>query len=104
MSHAGSGPFVMSIDGGTESLRVGVFDLQGRLLATAAQTYGTSFPRAGWAEQDPEEWWQALVGATRSCLARGGFRPQDIAGISLDATTCTLVPLDGHGRHLRPAL
>jgi sugar (pentulose or hexulose) kinase len=94
----------MAIDGGTESVRVAVIDLEGRVVATAAQTYSTAFPRSGWAEQDPDEWWQALVTATHACLARADIRPADVAGIGLDATTCTLVSLGADGRHLRPAL
>jgi len=104
VSRISSPPYVMAIDGGTESVRVAVIDLEGRVVATAAQTYNTTFPRSGWAEQDPDEWWRALVVATRACLARAEVRPDDIAGIGLDATTCTLVALRADGRHLRPAL
>ena len=99
MSHAGSGPFVMSIDGGTESLRVGVFDLQGRLLATAAQTYGTSFPRPGWAEQDPNDWWVAAANAVRQ--ATGWLSGVEIAGIGLSGQMKGLVSVDGAGRPVR---
>ena len=97
-------PYVLCIDGGTESARVGVFDQTGSLLSVASHSYATHFPRAGWAEQEPSEWWAAVTRAARACLDKGSIRPKDIVGICLDATTCTLIPLDTDGQHLRPAL
>ena len=99
-----SPPYVMCIDGGTESARVGVLDRSGNLLSVASHPYATRFPRAGWAEQDPSAWWGAVIKAARACLDGGPVKPRDVAGICLDATTCTLLPLDADGQHLRPAL
>ena len=56
-----TGKYVIGVDGGTESLRAGVFDLSGKPLATAAASYPTSFPQPSWAEQDPKDWWQASI-------------------------------------------
>ena len=46
--------YVVGIDGGTESLRAAVFDLQGRPRAFAAAPYPTNFPQPSWAEQIPK--------------------------------------------------
>ncbi|MEC7843079.1 MAG: FGGY family carbohydrate kinase, partial [Candidatus Latescibacterota bacterium] len=46
-------PCVIGVDGGTESLRVAVFDLEGHPMAFASTAYETRFPHPGWAEQDP---------------------------------------------------
>lgn len=104
MSGPTSPPYVLAIDGGTESLRVGIFDLHGIPLAISSSSYTTSHPRPGWAEQDARDWWQALVAATYQCVNEANVDPQDIAGISADATTCTLVPLGKDNQPLRPAL
>jgi FGGY-family pentulose kinase len=98
------GPYLLGIDYGTESCRAGVFDTAGRPLASEATTYGLTHPRPGWAEQDPDEWWSALVRSVRTVMDRAGVPPDSIAGLSVDATTCTVVALDGAGRHLRPAI
>ena len=58
----------------------------------------------GRAEQDPDEWWSALVGAVRGVIDESGVRPEQIAGISTDATASTVVALDADGAHLRPAI
>lgn len=44
-------PYVIGIDGGTESVRAGVFDANGTLLKFAACPYITTHPEPGWAEQ-----------------------------------------------------
>ena len=98
------GPYLLGIDYGTESCRAGVFDTDGRLLASEATTYRTTHPRPAWAEQDPGEWWSALVTSVRKAVEAVGVLPDSIAGLSVDATTCTVVALDDAGRHIRPAI
>ncbi len=95
---------VLALDAGTEAIKAGLFDEQGQLLAAGSRKYTTYFPRPGWAEQDPAEWWDGLVGAVRDCLAASPVPASAIKGISADATTCTLLPLDAAGQPLRRAL
>ncbi len=96
--------YVLGIDGGTEAVKAGLFDLDGNLIATGSRGYNTYFPRPGWAEQDPNEWWAGLVGAVQDCLRASPVRPDEIAGIAADATTCTLIPMRASGEVLRRAL
>ena len=65
-----TGPYLLGIDYGTESCRVAIFDLQGRPVTFAATAYKTTHPRSGWAEQSPEDWWQATVKATKAVLRK----------------------------------
>src|SRR5919202_6353573 len=97
-------PFVLGIDGGTNAIKAGLYDLQGNRLAFGASAYATPLPRPGWAEQDPDEWWHGLVEATHACLAQARVPPAEVIGLSADATTCTLVLLDAQGRPLGPAV
>jgi FGGY-family pentulose kinase len=103
-SSSSGGNFLMGIDYGTESCRVGIFDLEGRPKAFVATPYKLTHPRPGWAEQDVDEWWSALKTSVRGVLEKSGVSPDDIAGISYDATTCTPVALDSSGRPLRKAI
>src|SRR5438445_567257 len=66
--------------------------------------FATRHPRPGWAEQDPDEWWSALVQAVPAALQQAGVRPEEIAGISVDATAATVLAVDADGRALRPAI
>jgi ribulokinase len=98
------GPYVLGMDFGTESVRVGIFNLEGTPVVFAAEAYPLKHPHSGWAEQDPDEWWSCLVKATRRALEEGEISPEKIAGLSVDATTCTVVALDRRERVLRPAI
>lgn len=93
---------VVALDGGTEGVRAGLFDPCGRPVAFARAGYGTVHPHQGWAEQDPNDWWTAAVGATRQVLA--GVDPSAVRGIAVACTSCSVVVCDGEGTPLRPAL
>ena len=82
---------LIGIDLGTEGARVGVFDESGTELASAVHGYETRTPVAGWAEQDPEAWWQAITLATRDALGTAGRH--DVAGIALATMSSTVVAL-----------
>lgn len=96
--------YFIGIDGGTESLRAGVFDTRGNPLAFAAKAYKTEFPRPSWAEQNPQDWWEALGQSVRRAVSEAKVRPEEIAAIGLDTTCCSVVALDAKGDPLRPAL
>jgi ribulose kinase len=96
--------YVIGVDGGTESLRAGVYDADGRCLAAASQSYETKFSSGGRAEQDPEDWWRALGGAVRDALFQSGVSAQQIKAIALDTTSCSVVALDAEARAVRPAI
>ena len=97
-------PCILGIDGGTESLRAGVFDLHGTPLAFAATAYKTDFPAPGRAEQNPEDWWAAIGPAVREAIRLAGISPARISALAVDTTCCSVVALDKNHAPLRPAL
>ena len=48
---------LLGVDIGTSSCKTAVFDPEGRIAAQGGCEYPVSYPRKGWAEQDPELWW-----------------------------------------------
>ena len=98
------GPYLIGIDGGTESVRVGIFDREGSPVVFSSKEYAVKHPRPGWAEQDPDEWWSCFVAAVREAMSESGVAAEEIAGISLDCTSCTVVVLDERDQVLRPAI
>jgi len=96
--------YVIGVDGGTESIRAGVFDLSGKPLAFASTPYKTNFPHPAWAEQNPQDWWNGLGQSIRKALAEARVRKEDVIGLSVDTTCCSVVALDEQGHALRPAL
>ena len=99
-----TGPYILGIDFGTESVRVGIFDTAGKPVVFASQTYPLYHPRPGWAEQRPDEWWSALVQATRQALADSRIPKEAIVGLGADCTSCTVLALGNDFQPLRPAI
>ena len=96
--------YLLGIDGGTESIRAIVFDLEGRPRGSKAAPYKTDFPKPSWAEQNPEDWWRCLGEAVRGALQVAGISGDQVAALAVDTTCCSVVALDQHGTPLRPAM
>jgi FGGY-family pentulose kinase len=101
---ASASPYVIGVDIGTQSLRAGLFDLEGHPVVFATREYPVQHPRPGWAEQEPRRWWDALLSAVGECVETSGVDPAEILALSLDNASCTVVAVDDQGEPLRPAL
>ncbi len=83
----------IGIDVGTGSARAGIFDVGGRLLASAKHPIRLWSTAGGVAEQSSADIWAAVCTATRQALARAAIGADRIAGVGFDAT-CSLVAVD----------
>ncbi len=90
---------VIGVDVGTGSARAGVFDRYGRTLGIGIEPIQTWRPRPHYVEQSSDDIWRAVGVAVRAALAAAKIRPEQVAGISYDAT-CSLVVLDRSGQPL----
>lgn len=98
-------PLILAIDCGTQSLRTLLFDAAGVLAAKAKIEYPPYFSRRpGWAEQDPELFWEALKEGCRRLEAEAPGSLARLAGVGVTAQRDTMINLDGNGRVLRPAI
>lgn len=96
--------YVVGVDGGTESIRAFVFDLDGQTVASHAAPYKTEFPQPSWAEQNPEDWWAGMGVAVKGALTKAKVPPGEIIALSVDTTCCSVVALDADGRPLRSCM
>ncbi|HSV32251.1 MAG TPA: FGGY-family carbohydrate kinase [Atribacteraceae bacterium] len=90
-------PYFLGIDVGTQGLRSGIFDMRGNIVALSFYSYPEYHPRPGWAEQDPADWWKAAQDTVRRCVFEGEIKPEDIAALSISASSCTVLPVDRFG-------
>jgi xylulokinase len=97
-----SEPLVVGVDVGSQGTCAQALEPDGTLVATSTHAHALSYPRAGWAEQDPGEWIAALVETVADLRARTAGR--DIAALSFGAQLDGLVAADPRGTPLRPAL
>lgn len=96
---------LLALDNGTQSFKALVFDPLGNLKAksqVAFEPYYASQP--GWAEQDPEVFWDALCQACQSLWHEHGVDKNSLAAVSLTTQRGTVINVDRNGRCLRPAI
>jgi xylulokinase len=96
---------LLGIDIGTGGTRAVLLDGDGRLVSSATAPHPPfASPHAGWAEQNPDDWWSAVCNAVPECLARGKAAASEISGIALTGQMHGLVLLDRSGSVLRPSI
>ena len=93
---------LIGIDVGTSACKAAAFDLEGRVMAQASESYPVCYPRPGWAEQDPQQWWSAVCGALRTLFTQDGLSPAQVAGVGVDGQSWSAIPVDTRGNVLCP--
>ena len=96
--------YILAHDLGTTGNKASLFDARGALVSSALATYATDYPHPNWAEQQPGDWWQAVVVATQQLLRQSGVDPRAIAAVSFSAQMMGCVAVDAAGNALRPCI
>ena len=91
---------LLGIDIGTSACKVALFEPSGKVLAQSNQGYPVYYPKPGWVEQDPEEWWAAICKGIRETIETARIRPDQIAGIGIDGQSWSCIPVDREGKCL----
>lgn len=94
---------IIAYDLGTGGNKASLYDADGRCLEAVFVPYDTHFPRPGWHEQRPMDWWRAVVESTNQLLASGEADPDAIACLAISGHSLGCVPLDAGGNLLRDA-
>jgi len=95
---------LLGIDVGGTAVKIGLFDLEGHLVALHNEPIPFDSPRPGWAEVDPRRWLEAVPAGVRYVLDTGNVASEQVAGIGLSNMIGTVAPLDAGGKALRPAI
>ncbi len=94
--------YYIGIDLGTSAVKLLLMDESGTIHRTVSQEYPLEFPRPGWSQQNPEDWW-AAVREGLSALTAHCDRSR-IAGIGVGGQMHGLVILDKDDQVIRPAI
>ncbi|GAB5471114.1 MAG: xylulokinase [Rhodospirillales bacterium] len=98
------GYLTLGVDIGTTNVKASVLDTQsGKLVAFGSQEHPLFHPHPGWAEQEADNYWKAVLSAIRQCLEQGNFA-DDIAGVALSGLVGVTLPVSDRGKPLRPAM
>ncbi len=96
---------IVAIDAGTQSIRAALVDLAGNihgLVKTPIEPYFSERP--GWAEQQPEYYWQMLCKTCRKLFDASEFPKDRVVAVTLTTQRSTFVNVDRDGNPLRPAI
>ncbi|CAN7693510.1 FGGY-family carbohydrate kinase [Caballeronia sp. LjRoot34] len=91
--------YVVGVDVGTGSARAGIFDLAGRMMASAKRDITLFHATGSIVEQSSSEIWNAVCQSVKDALSQAAVSPDQVAGIGFDAT-CSLVVLGEGGQPL----
>ena len=92
----------IGIDLGTSAMKLLLVDGTGAVLNTVTKEYPLCFPKSGWSEQEPEDWWKACLEGIPELLE--GHDGSAVEGIGCGGQMHGLVALDGEDRVVRPAI
>ncbi len=96
--------YLLAYDVGSTGCKAALVTVEGRLVETAFEGYPTYYPHPLWAEQDPEDWWQAIIRSTKRVMEGGGIKPDQVIGLAFSTMVTNIVILDDQNRLLRPCI
>jgi xylulokinase len=97
------GRYVIAYDLGTGGNKSSLYDVDGRCIVEDFHAYPTRYPRHGWHEQRPDDWWDAIIAGTRSLLAASGVDGHEIVSCGISGHSLGAVPIGRNGELLRGA-
>lgn len=95
------GKKIIAWDLGTGGNKASLYDSDGICLAATFVSYNTAYPKHGWHEQHPSDWWDAVVKSTRLLLAETGVDKEDIYCCGISGHSLGAVPMDKQGKLLK---
>lgn len=96
--------YLLGIDIGTSGTKTVLFDTNGAVIASCTVEYPMQQPQNGWAEQNPDDWWNAVCRGIQAVLKQSAIDAKSIRGIGLSGQMHSLVMLDEENNVLRPAI
>ncbi len=89
-------------DLGTSALKLLLIDSEGKILNSVFEIYDVYYPKAGWSEQNPSDWWDAFRSGVKKLIS--GIEKDKIKAIGVCGQMHGLVALDKEDNVIRPAI
>ncbi len=96
--------YILAHDIGTTGDKATLFSDEGKLISTSFSSYPTYYPEVGWAEQNPNHYWQAFCDSTKTLINQAKIRASDIAVVSFSGQMMAALPVDENGTALRNSI
>jgi len=95
---------ILSFDIGTSYIKTSLVDTKFNILATELDKYPIYFPKKGYVEQDPLDWWNAVVKTTKRLVQEKSVDASKIVGITFGGQALCTVPINKDGEPLMRAI
>jgi len=100
--------YLLGLDIGSSSVKASLVDSETGQSIASAQSPSEEMPmlaiQSGWAEQDPEMWWEHVLKSTKNCLQKSGVNASDVKAIGISYQMHGLVIVGKDHRPLRPSI
>ena len=94
--------YYIGIDLGTSAVKLLLVDEEGSITSTVSKSYAVEYPRPGWSQQNPADWWEAVTAGARELMA--GVDTAQVRAIGTGGQMHGLVALDVAGEVIRPCI
>ena len=88
---------ILAYDFGTSGVKAALVDFEGTLLGHEERGYPLISVATGYAEQEPEAYWEAVCEATKAVIKKVGVNKEDIIGMSFSTQGMGIIPIDKDG-------
>jgi xylulokinase len=92
--------YILAHDIGTSSDKAVLVDFNGNIIAQSTAKYDTFYPYPAWVEQNPEDYWSAVVESTKTLIEKTQVNINDITAIIFTTQSMGLIPVDNVGHPL----
>ncbi|UCF93460.1 MAG: FGGY-family carbohydrate kinase [Desulfobacterales bacterium] len=96
--------YILAIDLGTSGSKTALVSMYGEVIDFAFQEVPLYLLPRGGAEQNPDEWWHAIMATSKRLLSKGLVSPEDIAAIACSTQWVGTVAVDPEGCPLMNAV
>lgn len=86
--------YYIGYDCGTMGTKVAVYADDSTLVAEAYRPHEIRYPKPGWAEMEPEQFYRVVTEGIRECMGKCRINPKDVKGISASGVICGFLPID----------
>ncbi len=86
--------YLIGVDLGTMGTKAAIFDTGGNLVALAFEESKLLYPKPGWVEQEPEDFYLSSLRTIKECLEKSGVEPGEVAALAFDGQMAGIGTID----------
>jgi xylulokinase len=94
--------YYIGFDNGTMGTKIAIYSIDGILMAEAYREHEIKYPKPGWAEMDPDQFYNVVTDGIAECMKKSQIDSKNVKGISCSGIICGLVPIDDNWNPVGP--